>query len=709
MMRVMCLLPLVLGAQFLSSQEQAMGVPAFDKVLTMLQNLKTQLDAEATADDADYQAFLSWFDEQQKGTSSSVTALTAKIQELGAALTDLRARSQTLTTEVHDLNVEIDRETGALQEATEKRQSEHDAFVQEQLDFDNAIAACGKAAELLTAHYGDGKPKESTKPAWMTLSQLYHTIDRLAKKRGRRVPALLQQPVDFFNSKGSSLHDTYEPATEEGVGIVGEIQALAQTFAEDKQSSIDQENDLKSAFETLAAQKKAMIASVTGQRDQQQGVLNSVNQQVAEHDGAQTIAQTTLQNEQAYLTSLAQQEKDTTELYNRRKKDREDEKEAVDQAHKVLQEAVPALLQLKRSHSRRALLQVESRKQTGCRNCGKAAALLKTRALKLHSELLATTAASLGRKNGGSLMATGSTQSQTMAGSNSALAPVVEQLEGLVARLDQEAASEEKHKEWCVTERTNTVQKRDRHAGIVADLQKSISNLNDVIGDKNLALQDNGDAITRADNDYADLQNLREKAKSDFEAELQDYQDAIAALNQASEMLTEFYKSSEALMETRVVVRRQAPEVPDAFAKSDTPGMGSLSGEYEQKGGPAGVLSVLANTRQEFETGMAALQESEQQQQAEFQASTTSYKEARNALVAAKNQLTVELQTAEASLAADEQNLKANEAEVASTNQYLSQVSASCDSLEAHFDDRQALRGQERTALQDAIKVLQTS
>ena len=33
------------------------------------------------------------------------------------------------------------------------------------------------------------------------------------------------------------------------------------------------------------------------------------------------------------------------------------------------------------------------------------------------------------------------------------------------------------------------------------------------------------------------------------------------------------------------------------------------------------------------------------------------------------------------------------------------QVGASCDSLEAHFDDRQALRGQERTALTDAIAV----
>ena len=34
-------------------------------------------------------------------------------------------------------------------------------------DFDNAIAACAKAEELLRAHYGDGKPKESTRPSWM--------------------------------------------------------------------------------------------------------------------------------------------------------------------------------------------------------------------------------------------------------------------------------------------------------------------------------------------------------------------------------------------------------------------------------------------------------------------------------------------------------------------------------------------------------------
>merc|ERR1719326_754320 len=289
---------------------------------------------------------------------------------------------------------------------------------------------------------------------------------------------------------------------------------------------------------------------------------------------------------------------------------------------------------------------------------------------------------------------------------SSALEPVVGELEGLVQRLDQEAASEQKHKDWCVHERTVSLQKRDRHQGIVTQLTKSIADTKETISDKELSIQDNSDAVSKADSDFADLENLRSKAKSDFEAEYQDYQDAITALAQAGEMLTEFYRSGEALLQERAMKRMKQPSVPEASVKVDTPEMGSLSGEYEQKGGPAGVLST---TRQEFETGAAALQESERQQEAEFAASKTAYTEARNSLVQAGNQLTVELQTAQASLASDEQNLQSNEAEVTAAQQYLAQVGASCDSLEAHFDDRQALRGQERTALTDAIAVLKAS
>ena len=40
------------------------------------------------------------FEDQEKSTSGTIAALTAKLQELAAALTDLRARQQTLGSEV---------------------------------------------------------------------------------------------------------------------------------------------------------------------------------------------------------------------------------------------------------------------------------------------------------------------------------------------------------------------------------------------------------------------------------------------------------------------------------------------------------------------------------------------------------------------------------------------------------------------------------
>merc|ERR1719359_2836976 len=102
------------------------------------------------------------------------------------------------------------------------------------------------------------------------------------------------------------------------------------------------------------------------------------------------------------------------------------------------------------------------------------------------------------------------------ASQSSAVQPVVEELEGLVVRLDQEADAEKKHKEWCEHERTESVSKRDRHSTLVSQLEKQISDTQGTIGDKQLALQDNQDALAKADSDFADLQNLRNKAKSDF-------------------------------------------------------------------------------------------------------------------------------------------------------------------------------------------------
>merc|ERR1719453_1958928 len=154
-------------------------------------------------------------------------------------------------------------------------------------------------------------------------------------------------------------------------------------------------------------------------------------------------------------------------------------------------------------------------------------------------------------------------------------------------------------------------------------------------------------------------------------------------------MLTEFYsQSSPALLQTKqlgmLLQTKQAPTVPGASEKSEAPDMMTV---YESKGGPAGVLAVLQETRKSFEDGKAALEGTETAQAQEFSDSTTAYQNARNSLVDAGNALTAELQTAQQTLTTAESNLDTSRAEVTAADNYLTQVSASCDSLEAHFDD----------------------
>merc|ERR1719265_3093096 len=85
--------------------------------------------------------------------------LSSRLQELAAVIADLEARQHNLATEVARLSGEIDMTQGQIEEAKDKRTQEHESHVQEQLDFDNSVAACEKAIEMLVKFYGYGSPR----------------------------------------------------------------------------------------------------------------------------------------------------------------------------------------------------------------------------------------------------------------------------------------------------------------------------------------------------------------------------------------------------------------------------------------------------------------------------------------------------------------------------------------------------------------------
>merc|ERR1719316_1327752 len=487
--------------------------------------------------------------------------------------------------------------------------------------------------------------------------------------------------------RGSTMFTKYEGQGEAAQGIVGQVQQLAATFSEDKQSSIDQENELVEAFNTLMKEKTEQLASLIQQRDTQQAILTQVNQEIGENENAEATAKATLQDEQAYLSRIRQQESDTTAMYKQRTHDRQEEKTAVSMAIKVLSQEDPGtgFLQLRSEKIRAHMIPM-------CRNCARAAALLKEKASTFHSELLATAA-----------MTTGSGE---------ALAPVIQQLTNLIHRLDEQQHAEEEHKAWCENELAETNRAKMHHETLVAELKQKIEDTEAVIVEKKQAIADTMDAIKTADEENAEAERVREKEKAEFESELADYKDSIAALNQAIDILASFYRDQAFVQtnETAPVSFAQVSQVPvpGAAARADTPEMATLTGSYQRKGG-GHVVKILKDTRMDFQAGMKNLEAEEAQAVADFEAAKAAYQKNRADLVDAGNRYAAELQTAQLALAQYQTDLASNEEKVQSLTTYLSQVGASCNMLIENFAERTRLRNEEKEAITQAVQILQSA
>lgn len=665
-------------------------LPAIGKVVTMLNNLVTMMESEAADDEKKFNHFSQFAAGEKEAASAKISEMQTKIEDTNAVLTDLRAQKAELDEAVGKLNSQIDVETSQVNDATEKRAAENDAFTKEQMDFSNAIAACAKAAKLLGAHYGDGT-KEDKRPSWMSLVDtelvtVRQAAETLSAKGHKGLQAVVKgHKKGLLMLQGKA--DPYEAKTDDALNIVDQIKMLSSTFAEDKQSAVEEENRLQKSFDNLIKRKREILGTLTGERDTQQAQLNQVNQDVAEQESALKMAQEVLTDQQTYLASVTKQLEEITEMYNIRKKDREAETKAVNEALGVLESVTFVQVSTVDEHqdehrhhgkSLDKLLQKHRQPQRYCENCAKVAAMLRQKAKVYHSAVLSAAAA-------------------TSMGSD-AIDGVIDNLKELIKRIDEEQKTEKEHKNWCDEETGLTTTKRDDHSHIVDSLKATIADLGEVIKEKDIGLDQNQENIHDEDDNFDEMTEIRAEQKGEFEEDLQDHLDAIQALNEAIEILANFYakrnEGAAVLLQKGVHRVQVSPHKGAAF--------------LQHKGGPPGgkVVGIMSGVRKEFEEAKHHLEEEETEAVKLFEETKKEHKTVDGDLHSDRNTLTVEQQTAEVQLENAEHDKGVNEGEVKAADDYLKQLGKSCFPLIMHFDERTRLRKEEKGAIKDAIKVL---
>merc|ERR1719310_61742 len=673
-------------------------------VATVRSSLESSADSEVPSGKIDRVITM-----QQADTQASINRLQKSIEELEAALAELYSQKGDLEEDIKRLKEEIKTTRQQIKQAQDKRAEEHTAFVKEQSDFDTSIAACNKAIEILKAHFGDGVVESAQKPAFMSLLQVAQTLREFVSHRGLKVgqgvQSFLEQPTV------SSMSNRDEASTGEGLNIVDQMRVLGETFMEDKQSAIDEENRLAKLFAGLMKEKQELLASLIAERNSQQATLDSVNQTIAEKESAKAAAEAELKDELEYLAQTKKTCDDTTALFELRTKDRAVEKTAVGEAIKVLGgSAGEELVQMVRR--REALLQTSSKAlrtrlfSRSCPMCRKAATMLQAAAKQMKSGVLATAAAA------------------TMG--SEAVQDVIAALDSLLDRLKEDQKMEKEHKDWCEDEISAATQKKEHAEALIAELDEEIADKVEVIAEKTDAIQHTASEEAKADEihkahpehhvrgegdnvkakidvtdrNFDEVAHFRHEENVAFEKEHDDYKEALAALNQAIDILSKFYASKKKGAASMVQEREREEIAPRAIAP------GVFDDVYESKGG-SGVIEMIATVRGEFEHGMKDLITAEERAVADFEKVKEEYQKTLNDLLSALNLLIVQRHQAQEAKTGYEEDKKEQEDEVAAETAYLLQLSGSCSSLLEHYTERVQMRNDEKAAIKKAIDVLE--
>merc|ERR1719310_1361917 len=123
------------------------------RVVRLLTEMKTQLEAEASADEEAYDKMVCWCETNDKEKSKAIADADAHITDLVAEIEERSARDAELQTQIEHLGQQIADEKKALEEATGLREKEYAEFTTEEKEMIQAVTMLKNAIIILGRHH----------------------------------------------------------------------------------------------------------------------------------------------------------------------------------------------------------------------------------------------------------------------------------------------------------------------------------------------------------------------------------------------------------------------------------------------------------------------------------------------------------------------------------------------------------------------------
>lgn len=657
------------------------------KVINLLKDMYAQMEHEAAVDLKIYDKIMCWCITNRKETQKNIDRLGEMLDALMEEISEMKAHSAFLTTQIAQLTADLNAAITALQEAKALREKQIDDFREAEKDLMQAIQSIRQAISVLDKHHpGDESFLQSTNPLIKRVITLCQGV--LEKHDGffgpshrEAVSALIQvsQPhsarrlAGFL--QGLPNAGSYTPASGQIFGILNE---MLKTFQDNLDEIREQDKKDARAYRELKNAKELEIEAINEQLKVKKVELAEVNEKLAEALKDKEAIIAAMGGDMSYLKDLKKHCKDTKAQYEQRVKMRDEEMKTVTQALAVI--TGDSAHDLFTRTFNPSFTQVQMKTSSDRRH--QTSKVLTSLGQKLHSKALLRLATLL------------------------RLDPffkLKDAIHKMIEQLKKEKADDIKFRDFCIEsyhDNKLATQEKYRRLGVA---QTDITALEAEISEIDAAIKGFKSDIETKKVEIKQLGEQRDASHKDFQQQVTDQRDTVKVLDDCLQVLKGFYGKSDTFIQT------ETPELPLPTPKPKIEGSSKpippsgFSKFKRQSTGIIGMIETIIRDTKEMED---ELTKDEAEDQAAYD---KSYKDMAE-IIAEKEEAINEKVVVKAKKTRTLREAQKEKADMKSEIEQLGfekkDLDNQCDFTMKNFDGRQKANDDEREALKNALSIL---
>jgi len=668
-----------------ASAEQEMGANPIRKIVTLLQNMQKEIEAEGAKEKELFDKFMCFCSGNNGDLTKKAADAKAAIEDLSAKLKSEEAEKVQIAQELLDHKKDRESAGSDVEEATMLREKEAAAYAAEKADSETNIAAMAKAIPALEKGMGGAALLQM--PGGDRLKKVVESYANVDQQDRRNVISFLEEGGDYAPASGQivgilkGMKDDMEAELKEA--IAAEEKAIAG-FADLKASKEKEIEMATEAIETKTQRSGEVAVSAVQTKDS----LEDTTDELA--DVEKLLVQLS--------TECATKEKEFAE----KSAVMAEEVKAISEAISILNDD-DALDVFKKARPS-ALLQDQlgflQKANSPASKAQKAQALIAAAAKKAKSPQMNLLLYTLNSK-----------LKMSAKGKAQGMEKVIKMIDDMVALLGKDQEDDDKSKTFCEDELETTADEQKAATDKKAQVEAEISELTDAA----TSLADDIATLTQSikdlDKSVATATEQRKAEHEDFTEATQLNEAAMQLIEKAKNRLQKFYNptlykappKTEDTMEEKIIKAGTFVQISSHLKDEHDDG---FSGQYQKSEKSAGVIGLMDMMVREIETDMkdAAYEEkTSQSDYAKLMAESEDTRAANSKAIVTKTASKAEV---EAKLEGAKEVATATAKDLDLIAATLGDLHMQCDFLLQNYDLRKEARANEVESLKNAKAIL---